>query len=81
LAPARRTGPTNHRRNWLAAVAASNALGLVADSALFLTLAFGSLEFLPGPVVGKAEMTLLALPILALLRRHLQKSENAPTRL
>src|SRR3954465_14586571 len=33
-------------RNWLAAVALSNTVGLIADSALFLLLAFGSLEFL-----------------------------------
>jgi hypothetical protein len=70
------------RRSWLGAVAASNAVGLVADSALFLTLAFGSLDFLAGQIVGKAEMTLLAVALLALLRRrHLQNSEDAPTRL
>ncbi|HEV8636379.1 MAG TPA: VUT family protein [Chloroflexota bacterium] len=69
------------RRHWLGAVAASNAVGLVADSALFLSLAFGSLAFLPGQIVGKTTMTLLAIPALALLRRNLQNSENAPTRL
>src|SRR6266511_3015013 len=52
------------RRSWLGAVAASNAVGLVADSALFLTLAFGSLDFLAGQIVGKAEMTLLAVALL-----------------
>ena len=71
------------RRNWLGAVAASNAVGLVVDSALFLWLAFGSLDFLPGQVVGKASMTLLALVLLSLLRRrgYLRDSERAPTRL
>jgi uncharacterized PurR-regulated membrane protein YhhQ (DUF165 family) len=57
------------QRNWLAAVAASNVVGLVVDSALFLFLAFGSLEFLAGQVVGKAWMTLLAVTVLWLLRR------------
>ncbi|MEX2650623.1 MAG: VUT family protein [Alphaproteobacteria bacterium] len=58
------------RRNWIGAVVASNAVGLVADSALFLALAFGSLAFLPGQVVGKAWMTLLAVLILWPWRRR-----------
>jgi len=57
------------RRGWLRAVAASNAVGLVADSALFLWLAFGSLGFLAGQVVGKAWMTLLAVGVLEGVRR------------
>jgi uncharacterized PurR-regulated membrane protein YhhQ (DUF165 family) len=51
-------------RNWLGAVALSNVVGLVVDSLLFLTLAFGSLQFLPGQIVGKAWMTLLAVVLL-----------------
>jgi MYXO-CTERM domain-containing protein len=43
----------------------------VADSIVFLTLAFGSLQYLPGQVVGKAWMTLLAVAVLWLLRRRL----------
>lgn len=67
-------------RNWLGAVAASNVVGLVVDSALFLWLAFGSLDFLPGQVVGKASMTVLAVIVLTFLRRrYLQNSERAPT--
>lgn len=58
-------------RNWLGAVAASNVVGLVADSALFLWLAFGNLDFLAGQVVGKAWMTLLAALVLWRLRRRL----------
>jgi uncharacterized PurR-regulated membrane protein YhhQ (DUF165 family) len=52
------------QRHWLGAVVASNTVGLVADSALFLGLAFGSLEFLAGQVVGKLWMTLLAVVLL-----------------
>lgn len=55
-------------RHWLGAVAASNTVGLVVDSALFLWLAFGSLDFLAGQVVGKLEMTVLAVAILAAWR-------------
>ena len=55
-------------RSWLGAVTLSNTVGLVADSALFLWLAFGSLAFIEGLVVGKAWMTLLAVAILAAIR-------------
>lgn len=58
------------RRSWLGAVVASNTVGLVVDSALFLSLAFGSLAFLPGQIVGKAWMTLLAVAVLWPLRRR-----------
>ncbi len=60
------------RRSWLGAVAASNVVGLVLDSLLFLSIAFGSLEFLAGQVVGKAWMTALAVAILAAARRPLR---------
>lgn len=63
--------PLRHRR-WMLAVAASNVVGLVVDSVLFLTLAFGSLAFLPGQVVGKAWMTLLAVVLLVAGRRVLR---------
>lgn len=46
------------------AVFASNVVGLVVDSALFLSLAFGNLDFLPGQVVGKGWMTLVAVGLL-----------------
>ena len=59
------------RRHWLGAVAASNVVGLVVDSALFLWLAFGSLQFLPGQVVGKSYMTVLAVLVLWSWRRAL----------
>jgi uncharacterized PurR-regulated membrane protein YhhQ (DUF165 family) len=56
------------RRRWLTAVAASNVVGLAVDSALFLWLAFGSLAFFWGQVVGKTWMTLAALLVLAAIR-------------
>lgn len=55
-------------RHWLGAVALSNTVGLVLDSVLFLLLAFGSLDFLAGQIVGKLWMTLLAVGLLALAR-------------
>lgn len=62
------------QRSWLGAVALSNTVGLVVDSILFLTLAFGSLQFLPGQVVGKAWMTALAVALLWLFGRRLAPS-------
>lgn len=58
------------RRGLVLAVAASSAVGLVVDSIVFLWLAFGSLDFLAGQVVGKAWMVLAALPVLHWLRRR-----------
>ncbi len=55
-------------RHWLGAVTLSNTVGLLVDSVLFLVLAFGSLQFLPGQVVGKALMTALAVLLLWLAR-------------
>lgn len=58
------------KRGLVLAVAASSLVGLVVDSIVFLQLAFGSLEFLAGQVVGKAWMVLAALPFVAWLRRR-----------
>ena len=58
------------RRRLVAAVAASGVAGLVVDSVVFLYLAFGSLDFLAGQIVGKLWMVLIALPFIAYLRRR-----------
>lgn len=50
-------------RSWVGAVVASNVAGALVDSVLFLGLAFGSLDYLTGQLIGKWEMTLLALPL------------------
>lgn len=57
------------RRGLLLAVMASSAVGLVVDSLVFLTLAFGSLDFLAGQVIGKAWAVLASIPFIRLLRR------------
>jgi uncharacterized PurR-regulated membrane protein YhhQ (DUF165 family) len=64
-------------RHWLAAVAVSNTVGLLVDSVLFLLLAFGSLEFLPGQIVGKWWMTALAVAVLWLWRRTATRPRQA----
>ncbi len=56
------------RRGLVLAVVASSVVGLVVDSVVFLLLAFGSLEFLLGQVIGKAWMVVLAIPAISWLR-------------
>jgi hypothetical protein len=56
------------QKRLMAAVVASSAIGLVVDSVVFLSLAFGSLELLPGQIVGKAWAVLVAIPLVRLLR-------------
>jgi queuosine precursor transporter len=58
------------RRRLVAAVVASSTAGLIVDSIVFLWLAFGSLEFLPGQIIGKLWMVLLAIPFVSYLRRR-----------
>lgn len=56
------------RRGLVLAATASSVVGLFIDSIVFLTLAFGSLDLLPGQVIGKLWMVLAALPLLAWIR-------------
>jgi uncharacterized PurR-regulated membrane protein YhhQ (DUF165 family) len=58
------------RRRLVLAVLASGLVGLVVDSIVFLYVAFGSLDYLAGQVVGKAWMVLLALPLIHWLRQR-----------
>lgn len=55
--------PLADRGKFGSAVIASNTLGLVVDSVIFLALAFGSMEFLLGQIVGKFWVTLATLPV------------------
>jgi uncharacterized PurR-regulated membrane protein YhhQ (DUF165 family) len=55
-------------RRWLTAVAASNIVGTVVDSVIFLWLAFGSLAFLAGQIIGKLWMTALAIAVISVWR-------------
>lgn len=55
-------------RRWLWAVAASNAVGLVVDSVLFCWM-IGFLTFVPGQIIAKSYMTLMAIAILWTCRR------------
>lgn len=47
----------------------SNSLvGLIVDSLVFLYLAFGSLEFLGGQIIGKSWMVLISIPFIRMIR-------------
>lgn len=58
------------KRNLPVAVLASGAVGAVADSAAFLLIAFGSLEYIEGQVIGKFWMTLAVAFVLALIGKR-----------
>ena len=60
------------------AVFMSGVVGLVVDSILFLQLAFGSLDFLSGQVIGKTWMIVLALPMIWWIRRRDEKLGVVP---
>ena len=58
------------KRGLILAVFLSSIVGLIADSIIFLWLAFGSLDFLAGQIVGKTWMVMLTLPAIEWLRRR-----------
>ena len=68
------------RRGLVLAVLASGLIGICVDSVLFLTLAFGSLNFLGGQIIGKIWSLLAALPLIHLLRRNDQKRGLVPAK-
>jgi queuosine precursor transporter len=66
------------RRGLVLAVLASGLIGICVDSVLFLTLAFGSLSFLGGQIIGKIWSLVVALPLINLLRLNDQKRGLVP---
>ncbi|NKB19559.1 MAG: VUT family protein [Alphaproteobacteria bacterium] len=58
------------RRRLVLAVFASGVVGLTIDSAVFLYLAFGNLDFIAGQIVGKSWMIVLALPAIMWIRQR-----------
>jgi queuosine precursor transporter len=59
-------------RQWIAAVVASNLVGSIVDSLIFLGIAFGAITAsgVAGLVFGKALMILPALVIVGMIRRR-----------
>ncbi len=58
------------KHGFVRAAVVSSVVGVVVDSVIFLTVAFGTLDFLLGQVVGKLGMVALTIPFLILLRRR-----------
>ena len=58
---------------WARAVFVGGIAGLLLDSAVFLLVAFGSLAYMPGQVLGKAYGVILATIVIAARRRVVQK--------
>ena len=61
------------KRGLVRAVVLSSLAGLCVDSVVFLYLAFGSLDYLAGQIIGKAWMVLLSIPVIRLLRDRDQR--------
>ena len=59
------------KKRLYSAVFLSGLIGAFVDSAVFLLLAFGSLDFLSGQLVAKLWVTAAALPILMGFRRRI----------
>ena len=66
------------KKRLVLAVFMSGVVGLVVDSILFLKLAFGSLDFLSGQIIGKTWMIVLALPIIWWIRQRDEKLGVVP---
>ena len=58
------------KRGLVLAVVASSMVGLVFDSFIFLQMAFGSLDFLTGQIIGKSWMVIISIPVIAFIRRR-----------
>jgi queuosine precursor transporter len=56
------------KKGLIRAVLASSVVGLVLDSTVFLYLAFGSLAYIEGQILGKLLMVILAIPVIKLYR-------------
>lgn len=65
------------RRRLVLAAALSNVVGLTVDSVLFLWLAFASLQFIEGQIIGKALMSGAGVLALAYLRRWFRMESMA----
>jgi queuosine precursor transporter len=61
-------------RQWAVAAGASNVVGAIVDSALFLWLAFASLDHLAGQVVGKLWMGALGVILVGALRTRREEA-------
>lgn len=64
------------KKSLVGAVLASNAVGIILDSFIFLYIAFGSMEFFAGQAWAKAGSTVLVIVVLKLIYRG--RASQAP---
>lgn len=68
--------PLRERGRVFTAILASNLVGTMVDSFLFLVIAFGSLEFFAGQVWAKLVSTVLAASLVGVF--HSRRAEKSP---
>lgn len=66
------------RRSFALAIIASCTAGALADSALFLWLAFGSLAFIGGQIIGKLYAALIYLGVRSALSQRTRQQHASP---
>ncbi|MDX0227140.1 VUT family protein [Sinorhizobium meliloti] len=71
--------PLRTKRLWLA-VLLSGVVGSAVDSAVFLYVAFGSLDFIAGQIVGKIWMSLAAVPLIVGVHTYRRQLEELACR-
>lgn len=67
--------PLAKKRLFLALVA-SGVIGAIVDSAAFLFLAFGSIDYIDGQIIGKLYAVIAASLIILIFRSALQQKES-----
>ena len=70
--------PLMARNRIVLAVFASGLVGIVVDSVVFLALAFGSLQFIEGQILGKFYATCIGAVVIWAMRRHYPQMATAP---
>ena len=65
------------KRSLTTGVALSGTVGLLIDTYVFLTIAFGSMAFFPGQVIGKAEALAVGVVLTAVRRAAFPVAETA----
>lgn len=65
-----------YRTRFMLAVFLAAIIGLVVDSVIFLWIAFGSQDLLAGLIIGKAEMVIVALPMMWMVKRYYERLDR-----
>jgi queuosine precursor transporter len=68
--------PLRNREKLVTGILASGVVGSIIDSIVFLSIAFGSLDFIYGQILGKVWMTVIGAAVVAFIRYQMQ---NKPT--